>query len=117
MTNPHNGMRLSPQEQPVTAPAKSITRRNLAVYIPLVVPIILFIVSLSIPPTIEWDSALGFIVLRNMLEGGAFNIFTVPDHADISRDLATFLSLWSPGQYIVPGAFVWLGTNYGLALS
>jgi hypothetical protein len=115
--NSHNGMRPSPQEQPVTAQAKSIPPWNLASYIPLVVPVVLFIVSLSIPPTIEWDSGLGFIVLRSMLEGGAFNIFTEPDHADISRDLATFLSSWSPGQYIVPGTFVWLGTHYGLALS
>ncbi len=107
-----------PQEQPVTAlEAKSIVPRNLAIYIPLVVPVMLFVVSLSIPPTIDWDSGIGLIVLRSMLEGGAFNILTVPDHADISRDLARFLSLWSPGQYIVPGAFVWLGTNYGLALS
>jgi hypothetical protein len=106
-----------PQEQPVTARAKSIVPWNLAIYIALAVPVMLFIVSLSIPPTIEWDSGIGFIVLRSMLEAGAFNVLTEPDHADISRDLATFLSLWSPGQYIVPGAFVWLGTNYGLALS
>src|SRR6478752_10707524 len=89
-----------PQEQPVTARAKSIVPRNLAIYIPLVVPVMLFVVSLSIPPTIDWDSGIGLIVLRSMLEGGAFNILTVPDHADISRDLARFLSLWSPGQYI-----------------
>ena len=114
--NPRNGMRLS-QEQSVTARAKSIVPWSLVSYIPLLVPVMLFIVSLVIPPTIEWDSGLGFIVLRSMLEGGGFNIFTEPDHADISRDLAGFMYLWSPGQYLVPGAFVWLGTNYGLALS
>jgi hypothetical protein len=85
--------------------------------LPLAVPVMLFIVSLKIPPTIEWDSGIGLMVLRNMLGGGAFNILTVPDHADISRDLSTFLSPWSPGQYIVPGAFVYLGTKYGVALS
>jgi hypothetical protein len=111
MTNSHSGMRSILQKQPATARAKRIT------YIPLLVPVILFIVSLSIPPTVGWDSGIGFIVLRSMLKGGAFNILIEPDHADISRDLATFLSPWSPGQYIVPGAFVWLGANYGLALS
>jgi hypothetical protein len=107
----------SPQEQPATAAAKSTALWNVASYFPLIVPVFLFIVSLIIPPAIEWDSALGFIVLRSMLQGGAFNIFTVPDDADISRDLAGFMYLWSPGQYLVPGAFVWLGTSYGFALS
>ena len=52
-----------------------------------------------------------------MLEGGAFNSITAPDPANIANDVVTFLTLWSPGQYLVPGSFIWLGTNYGLALS
>src|SRR6478736_5489880 len=106
-----------PQQQPITARVNAITPWNFAVYLPLLIPIVLFFVSLSNPPTIEWDSGVGFIVLRSMLGGGSFNIFIEPDHADISRDLGTFLSLWTPGQYIVPGALIWLGSNYGLALS
>jgi hypothetical protein len=106
-----------PQQQPITARANAITPWNFAVYLPLLISIALFFVSLANPPTIEWDSGMGFIVLRSMLERGSFNIFIEPDHADISRNLGTFLSFWTPGQYIVPGALIWLGSNYGLALS
>src|SRR5262249_51518316 len=86
-------------------------------YIPLVIPAMLFMVSLFMPPTIEIDSGIGMLALRNMLQGGAFNILVTADSADISRDVATFLSDWSPGQYLVPGALVWLGMNYGPSLS
>jgi hypothetical protein len=63
------------------------------------------------------DSSVGFLVLHSMFEGGAFNSLTEPDPANIANDVVTFLTLWSPGQYLVPGAFIWLGTSYGLALS
>lgn len=88
-----------------------------AAYLPLIVPIILFLSSLYIPPTIFVDSGLGFLALRSMLEGGAFNSITVADPANIANDVAIFLTSWSPGQYLVPGIFIWLGTSYGLALS
>src|SRR5262245_15686835 len=88
-----------------------------AEYLPLLIPIILFLGFLSIPPTIVSDSGLGFLALRSMLEGGAFNSITVPDPANIANDVAIFLTWWSPGQYLVPGSFVWLGTSYGLAVS
>ena len=109
-----------PQMQSATARANSTRPWNHASYIPyipLVVPVMLFMVSLSIPPMIDPDSAVGLLVLRSMLEGGAFNIVIEPDPANISRDVAIFLSELSPGQYIVPGALVWLGISYGLALS
>ena len=48
---------------------------------------------------------------------GAFNSITAPDPANIANDVVTFLTWWSPGQYLVPGSFIWLGTSYGLALS
>src|SRR5262249_21534233 len=40
-----------------------------------------------------------------------------PDPANIADDVVRFLSWYSPGQYLVPGFFIWLGTNYGHALS
>jgi hypothetical protein len=83
----------------------------------LLIPIILFLLSLYIPPTIVSDSAAGFLALRNMLGGGAFNSITTPDPANICNDVVTFLTWWSPGQYLVPGSFILLGTSYGLALS
>src|SRR5262249_40062052 len=81
------------------------------------VPFILFLGSLYIPPRIFPDSGLGFLALRSMLEGGAFNSITVADPTNIANDAAIFLTFSSPGQYLVPGIFIWLGTSYGLALS
>src|SRR5262249_49136435 len=82
-------------------------------YVLLLIPIILFLGSLYIPPTIVSDSGVGFLALRSMLEGGPFNSITAPDPANIANDVAIFLTWWSPGQYLVPGSFIWLGTNYG----
>jgi hypothetical protein len=90
---------------------------KLVVYLPLLVPIILFLSSLYIPPKIFIDSGLGFLALRSMLEGGPFNSITAADPANIANDISIFLTFSSPGQYLVPGIFIWLGTSYGLALS
>ena len=86
-------------------------------YLPLLVPIILFFVSLQIRPTVGQDSGVGFVTLRSMLQGGAFNYFISPDPANIANDSAAFLTWFSPGQYLVPGAFVWLGMDYKTAIS
>jgi hypothetical protein len=63
------------------------------------------------------DSSAGFLILHSMLAGGPFNMLTEPDPANIANDVATFQTTFSPGQYLVPGGFIWLGTNYSLALS
>ena len=90
---------------------------NYVYYVPLLIPIILFLVSLYVPPTVTPDPDVGFLALRSMLEGGGFNSITVPDPANIGNDVVTFLTLWSPGQYLVPGSIIWLGANLGHALS
>jgi len=87
------------------------------VYILLLVPVMLFIISLFIRPQMTFDSAYGFLALRSMLDGGSFNYVTSPDPGNIANNIETFLTWWSPGQYLVPGTFVWLGANYGLAIS
>jgi hypothetical protein len=83
----------------------------------LLIPIILFLGSLYIPPRMNLDTQVGFLVLHSMLGGGAFNSLTEPDPTNIANDLVTFLTIWSPGQYLVPGIFILLGTDFGLALS
>jgi hypothetical protein len=100
--------------QPITLGG---TLPKVAGYLPLLVPIILFLGSLYIPPVVDADSSVGFLVLHSMLEGGAFNTLTEPDPANIANDVVTFVTLWSPGQYLVPGSLIWLGTDFGLALS
>ena len=93
------------------------TSPKAATYLLLLSPIILFTASLYIPPRVSWDSGDGFRILQNMLAGGSFNTFTAPDPGNIARDVQTFQTWWSPGQYLVPGSFVWLGSNYAVALS
>jgi hypothetical protein len=95
----------------------STASRDHSCYGLLIVPIILFLVSLYIPPTMVSDSGVGFLALRNMFGGGAFNTVATPDPTNIANDVVTFLTYWSPGQYILPGLFIWLGTSYGLAVS
>jgi hypothetical protein len=86
-------------------------------YLLLLLPFILFLISLYIRPAINVDSGWGFLALRSMLEGGPFNYVIVPDPNDIASDIATFQSWWSPGQYLVPGALIRLGMDYELAVS
>src|SRR5262249_7737999 len=83
----------------------------------LLVPVTLFIVSFFIRPAVAYDPGFGFLAFRSMLEGGSFNKITAPDPANIAEDVSYFLTWWSPGQYLIPGTFVWLGTDYGLAIS
>ena len=94
----------------------SLTDWGYRCYVPLLVPVILFLVSLYIRPTIQVDSGFGFLALRSMLEGSGFNMVTEPDAANIANDIAEFQVWWSPGQYLVPGVLVWLGTSYGVAV-
>jgi hypothetical protein len=95
----------------------SATDWNYSCYVPLLIPIILFLVSLYIRPTIQVDSGFGFLALRSMLEGSGFNMVSEPDAANIANDVAEFQVWWTPGQYLVPGVLVWLGMSYGVAVS
>jgi len=95
----------------------SVKSRHESYYALLLIPIILFLVSLYIPPTMVPDSGVGFLALHNMLEVGAFNSVKTPDPANIANDVVTFLTWWSPGQYLVPGIFIVLGMPHGVALS
>jgi hypothetical protein len=91
--------------------------RRHATGILLFVPFVWFTVSLCIRPVINWDSGLGFLALRNMLEGGRFNYVAEPDPTNIADTIAAFQTWYSPGQYLAPGIFVWLGADYGVAIS
>jgi len=90
---------------------------GLSCYVVLLLPIILFIISVYIPPRVVSDSGVGLFALRRMLDGEALNTIVTPDPTNIANDLVTFVTWWSPGQYLVPSIFVWLGTSYGVALS
>jgi hypothetical protein len=74
-------------------------------------------VSLFIPPFIDWDSANGFLAWRGTLMG-APNSIVAPDRANLGRDAIEFLTVWSPGQYLVPGTIsLLLGVPLGIAMT
>jgi hypothetical protein len=73
-------------------------------------------ISLLVPPFIDNDSGSGFLAWRGTLLG-AVNSIIAPDRADIARDAAGFLTVWSPGQYLVPGAISLLGVPLGIAMT
>lgn len=64
------------------------------------------------PPGIFSDSVSGFLVLRSMEHGAAFNQTLSVDPDDIAHDRSEFTSWWTPGQWIV----VWPFTATGLSL-
>jgi hypothetical protein len=73
-------------------------------------------ISLLVPLFIDWDSANGFLAWRGTLLGAANSIIS-PNPANIARDTVWFLTVWSPGQYLVPGAISLLGVPLGVAMT
>jgi hypothetical protein len=63
------------------------------------------------------DSGWGFLVWDSMQRGASFNFAVVPDPANISRDVAAFNTVWSPGQYWFPGVMERFGLSLGHAIS
>jgi hypothetical protein len=73
-------------------------------------------ISLLVPPFIYSDSAHGFLAWRGTLLGAA-NSIIAPDHEDIARDTVSFVTWWSPGQYLIPGAISLLCVPLGVAMT
>jgi hypothetical protein len=73
--------------------------------------------GLLVPPSMSHDAGWGMQELRTLRAGGPFNSIVAPDPADISRDQASHVTWWSPGQYLIPGALTLLGLRLGTALT
>ncbi|TWR27949.1 hypothetical protein FPZ42_01665 [Mucilaginibacter achroorhodeus] len=70
------------------------------------------------PAAIFPDASWGFQVWRSMQNGSGFNMITQVSHTNIATNVEEFKSWWSPGQYLVPGAFQKLfGLDLGHASS
>ncbi|OCX51591.1 hypothetical protein BEL04_16340 [Mucilaginibacter sp. PPCGB 2223] len=82
------------------------------------ITIVLGILLFLSPPSIFPDPGWGFEVMRSMQRGGGFNNLISPDPANIAHDKSSFLSWWSPGQYLVPYFFqTVLQVNTGKAVA
>jgi hypothetical protein len=89
----------------------------------LLLLIFLYLITLCImvfvvPPGFDPDSGWGFMVMHNMERGAAFNRLVTPDPANIANNNISFLSWWSPGQYMVAYILkLLLGVTNGHAIS
>jgi hypothetical protein len=68
------------------------------------------------PPGIVSDSVSGFLAMRSMERGAAFNHTFVLNPDDITVDNSNFTSWWSPGQYLVPMTIGSLGFDLGQSM-
>lgn len=94
---------------------------------PIAIAILIFVYAATLvfgimlfytPPSVFPDPAWGFIAMRSMEHGAAFNTIAAPDANNLAQDTKSFLSWWSPGQYLVPYLFIKLfGLNVGKAIA
>jgi hypothetical protein len=78
---------------------------------------VLTLAGLFFPPSLSHDAGWGMQEWRTLAAGGPFNTTVSPDPRDISRDQASFVTWWSPGQYLIPGALTLIGIRLGTALT
>lgn len=78
---------------------------------------LLTLTGLLVPPSLSQDPSQGVMEWRTLVAGGPINSIITPDPADISRDRATLVTWWSPGQYLMPGIFTLLGIRLGTAFT
>lgn len=81
------------------------------------IPLFYAIISLIAPPMLWSDSASGFLVWTSMDTGAAWNCYFTPDSNDIARDIQSFRTWWSPGQYLFTGWLTITGLSLGRALT
>jgi hypothetical protein len=104
-----------PESTPLPPPARNLVRYALgfAALVPLLLAWVGWFFS---PPILNPDSASGFAVWESGQAGAPWNHLRFPDPANLSKDRDTFLTWWSPGQYVVPGWFKRAGFSWGQAM-
>ncbi len=83
----------------------------------LVVAIVLAytVINAVVRPVIWSDSGWGLLGW-DLRHGLPWNHWASPDPQDIARDISTFMSIWSPGQHVVPGVLEEMGLSLGHAV-
>ena len=82
------------------------------ILIPMAVGAVAF--QIGIPMTS--DPAWGFLSLEFMRHGAGFNYLVFPVSSNIAVDYRKFLTLWTPGQYLIPDVFMQLGLRLGASI-
>jgi hypothetical protein len=73
-------------------------------------------ISILVPPFMENDTGYGFLAWRGTLLGTANSVITA-NPANIAQDSVEFLTWFSPGQYLIPGAISLIGVPIGIAIT
>lgn len=73
-------------------------------------------VGALVRPNMYSDSGWGFLGWYTQARASSFNHSLAPDHSDISREVESFMSTWTPGQHLLPGLLERLGMSLGLAI-
>jgi hypothetical protein len=83
----------------------------------LVVAIVLAYTAVNavVRPVIWSDSGWGLLAW-DLRHGLPWNHWASPDQQDIGRDTSSFMSIWSPGQAVVPGLLEEAGLSLGHAV-
>ena len=63
------------------------------------------------------DASAGMLVWQSMERGARWNCALEPDPANIALDHQSFLTWWSPGQYLVVGPLHRLGLSWGASIA
>jgi hypothetical protein len=93
---------------------KANNQYKLILAIIILLTIILGGLILMYPPAVFPDPSWGFQVMRSMQLGGGFNLAISPSQDNVAQNTATFLTWWSPGQYLLPYFFKTIfGINQG----
>ena len=92
----------------MTSPLHSITFLLIAIYLAG---------AIAVHPSVLPDAAYGLLVHKSMTAGAPWNHMTEPDPNDIARDRTYFYSIWSPGQYAIPGWLIDAGLSTGAAVA
>jgi hypothetical protein len=77
-------------------------------YLSVVVLIAMVASSLFVPLVLSEDPAMGFNIWKYTQRGIPFNVLIYPNPSDMSLNRQTFLSWWSPGQYLIPIFISWI---------
>jgi hypothetical protein len=102
------GLRSSSVEDKVQTPTAGFSSPQRIDLLPALIAVVAFCgvltgISLLVPPSMYSDSGFGFLAWRGTLLGATNSIIS-PDPNNIAHDITVFLTTWSPGQYLIPGA-------------
>ncbi|WP_170303170.1 hypothetical protein [Reyranella soli] len=74
------------------------------------------VASAAIRPAMYSDSGWGFAAWDTRSRTSAFNHAAGLDSSDIAREAEGFMTMWSPGQHVLPGLIEEAGVSLGAAL-